>query len=380
MGDRPHQVPVAVIGGGPAGASAGRALARHGIETLLIERSDGSGNPVGECLAPSANPLLHHLELHDALRASAPLPSFGNRSAWGGDGSLVDRDFLREPFGHGWHLDRPAFNASLLTAAERDGVTVWRRSRVATVDRDGGVWRVGVETAGGARTVAAEFLVDASGRAAAVARRYGGRRRRSDGLVAAVAIFERVGAVVRDAATLLEAADRGWWYSALLPHGRLVVVWFTDPDLLAADAAWRRERWWDLLEASDATRERVMACEVERAATIQVMAAGSGIVLPPVGDGWIAAGDAAAAFDPLSSHGIASALGMGHRAARAVAACLRGDAAAITAYGDGILAEFARYLWLQHAYYAEEQRWPEAPFWQRRHGGAGAHDRGTRGA
>ena len=54
---------VAILGGGPAGASAALELARLGIDTLLIEQTDGSGNPVGECLAPSANPLLRQLGL-----------------------------------------------------------------------------------------------------------------------------------------------------------------------------------------------------------------------------------------------------------------------------------------------------------------------------
>src|SRR3954453_14001940 len=124
---------VAVIGGGPAGVSAARELARCGVATLLLERSDGSGNPVGECLAPSANALLHRLGLYDALFASGALPSHGNRSSWGGDGALLDRDFLREPLGHGWHLDRPRFNAILLDAAASAGVTVWRRAKVRSL-------------------------------------------------------------------------------------------------------------------------------------------------------------------------------------------------------------------------------------------------------
>jgi flavin-dependent dehydrogenase len=87
-----------------------------------------------------------------------------------------------------------------------------------------------------------------------------------------------------------------------------------------------------------------------------------------MGDGWIAAGDAAAAYDPLSSHGIGSALAGGRQAADAVAAHLDGDGAAFTNYRERLLAEYARYLWTRDGYYRDERRWSGAPFWERRHG------------
>ena len=117
---------VAVIGGGPAGSAVAMTLARLGVPVLLIEGGDGTGNPIGETLAPSATPLLHRLGAIDALRASHPLPCHGNRSSWGGNGSLVEHDFLREPYGPGWHLDRPTFNAALLATADGAGAACWR--------------------------------------------------------------------------------------------------------------------------------------------------------------------------------------------------------------------------------------------------------------
>ncbi|MCO5223348.1 MAG: tryptophan 7-halogenase [Thermomicrobiales bacterium] len=232
---------VAVLGGGPAGASAALELARLGIDTLLIEQTDGSGNPIGECLAPSANPLLRQLGLDEILRASNALPSHGNRSIWGEAGVVDDRDFLRDPHGQGWHLDRLAFNRALLDLAETAGVSVWRQHRITAIERANGAWRIAAAAPDGEATLHAPMLVDASGRRSLLARHARIRRHTFDSQVAAVSVLhpDRHADPLRDATTTIEAVEHGWWYTALLPDQRLAVAWFTDPDLLTAHAAWR---------------------------------------------------------------------------------------------------------------------------------------------
>jgi flavin-dependent dehydrogenase len=365
---RTDRAVVAVIGGGPAGASAALELARCGIETRLLERSDGSGNPAGECLAPSANPLLHRLGLDEVMLRSGAVPSYGNRSSWGGAGAPADRDFLREALGHGWHLDRSAFNGALLDAVEAVGVPVWRQTRMTALTRIGDTWEIRTASSGGARTLHARMLVDASGRAAVVARRQAVRRRVFDTQIAAVTILEGDGrpARLQDATTVIEAAAYGWWYAALLPDRRLAVAWFTDPDLLSRSGACRPPGWWDLLRSSDLVRNLVASHGYGMPKRIRVLAAGSSLLNRATGDGWVAAGDAAAAFDPLSSHGIGSALASGTSAAKAVAATLAGDDSASAAYEERLRSGYARYLWERHAYYADERRWPQSPFWARR--------------
>lgn len=365
----PGRTAVAVVGGGPAGASAALELARSGIETVLIEQGDGSGSPAGECLAPSTNPLLRRLGLDVVLRTSGAIPSHGNQSSWGGDGAVANRHFLSDPHGHGWHLDRPAFNQALLEAVEAAGVPVWRQNRVTSLERSGGTWQVRTASPRDERTLDAGMLVDASGRRAVVARRERVRRRTFDTQVAAVGFLKADGnaAPLNDATTMIEAAACGWWYAALLPDRRLAVAWFTDPDLLAADAAWQPAGWWNLLRQSDLVGRLVAAHRYGMPSRIGVLAAGSSLQTRPTGDGWIAAGDAAAAHDPLSSHGIGSALAGGRLAARAVAATLGGDDAALMTYRERLLAGYARYLWERHAYYADERRWADTPFWRRRH-------------
>jgi len=91
----------------------------------------------------------------------------------------------------------------------------------------------------------------------------------------------------------------------------------------------------------------------------------------PCGERWIAAGEAAVGFDPLSSMGIGYALLSGIEAARAVAAALGGQGAALTVYAASIAQHYDSYRLQQRAYYQMEQRWPDAPFWARRHAESG---------
>ena len=187
---RTERAVVAVIGGGPAGASAALELARRGIETRLLERSDGSGSPVGECLAPSANPLLQRLGLDRCLLASGALPSYGNRSSWGGDGAprIVTSCASRSATA-GISIARPSTRPCSIRWRRR-GSPSGGRPGLPSLERAGGIWTIGTASPDGARTLHASVLVDASGRAAVVARRQAVRRRAFDTQVAAVAVLD----------------------------------------------------------------------------------------------------------------------------------------------------------------------------------------------
>ena len=56
------------------------------------------------------------------------------------------------------------------------------------------------------------------------------------------------------------------------------------------------------------------------------------------------------------------------RCSVAVRALLAGLTGALSDYAERLARSYARYLWAWQAYYAEETRWPDAPFWRRRQG------------
>jgi flavin-dependent dehydrogenase len=82
---------------------------------------------------------------------------------------------------------------------------------------------------------------------------------------------------------------------------------------------------------------------------------------------WLAIGDAAMAFDPLASQGIAKALDHGERAALHIAAHLAGDASSLPTLALSLEREYAAYRATRASYYRIEKRWLQSAFWKRRH-------------
>ncbi|WP_017240896.1 NAD(P)-binding protein [Streptomyces sp. SS] len=384
-----------VAGAGPAGSVAALCLARAGRRVLLLDprpgdrpagpagaaaTTDSDGPPrdlphhrlrgagpyrIGETLPSAARPLLRDLGLLAGLGADGHLPCTGTEAAWG-SGELYGRGNVLDPHGPGWHLDRVRFDAFLCGAAEDAGA---RPVCGVAVRRTGqpGAWRLVVRERGEERELPCAWVVDATGRRAVIARQ-GAVRLRQDRLVAAYAVLPGPAPVDQDLRTLVEAAPDGWWYTARVPAGRLVAH-LTDLDL--ADPRLRTTAGF--LEWAARTRHvrpRLDGYAAGRPPDPRWAPAHGQRLAPPAGPGWVAAGDAALACDPLSSQGILTALHTGVRAARAVDRCLRGggrgDEDALAEYSAFVDEVAARYLTHHARAYADERRWPSAPFWARR--------------
>lgn len=347
-----------VVGAGPAGATAALVLARAGVAVTLVAAPEATAFPFGEGLPPAARPVLAALGLEARVEAQGHRHALGNVSAWGSD-ALAATDFILHPFGSGWHLDRRAFDRGLREAAREAGAMIvpgWLRG----ADGCAGAWRACIETEGGTEsTVTAEVVVDCSGRRCIFARRRGAKRRRLDRLVACAALLASA-TDDADATTLIEAERDGWWHTARLPDGTRIVMFVTDGDLPGARGVRTRDAFCERLHRT----RRVGPLCAERgyaiASRLAVAAADTARLDRVHGDGWFAAGDAAASFDPISSQGIMTAMKSGQQAA---AAALDGSA---VSYAVAVDAVWARYGAERASIYAQEQRWPDAPFWARR--------------
>ncbi len=363
---------IVIVGGGPAGAVAAITLLGRGHEVTVLEANLESLRKMGECLSPGANEMLRTLGLLDSMEADGHLPSLGNRAFWG-KVAPVERDFLFGTKGGGWHLDRRRFENDLAEIARVAGVR-WRTGhRVRVFHRERDLWQLQVDSPEEAVQLESDFVIDATGRTRALARKLGtvhfarlpeGGPDRLLGLAATFAApdpLQRDQAGLRDRFTVVEATETGWWYSALLGDGSLVVAAMTDADLLP-----KGDPWTMLLARAQQTQSRIEqhGGQLESAPTAR-SAAGSRLDQAH-GVRWLAVGDAALAFDPLSSYGITSAMGTSYYAAHAIADTFAGDRKALPIYQALLDQTWERYLQQHAEHYAIEKRWPGATFWSRR--------------
>lgn len=348
---------VLVIGGGPAGIAAATMLARSGISVAVLERSGYEADGVGETLSPAAASWLAAMGVDLATIPSVASP--GICSAWSTQETL-HTDFMFSMHGHGWHVDRRAFDAALAARAARSGIAVRTGVRVHSCRRVGTRWSVRTHEG----EYEAQWIVDATGRRGMLNH----RKNRGDRLVAATA--QLTGATHPDRRLVIEAVPDGWWYFAPLPADRAVAVWMTDADLLPPTVKHRDAAW-----SEGVSRTSIVFSRMRDAAAGPITVRPAGMIAADrvVGDAWIAVGDAAFALDPLSGVGIVHALSSGCRAGRALHAAMAGDLSLIARYERDMAEQWRVSVAQWLARYGEVSRWKYTPFWSRRGGSVSHH-------
>src|SRR5258707_687427 len=159
----PSVVDVAVIGGGPAGATVARLLALWGHRVHVLARP--SPRPaLAESLPPSCAKLLERLGVREAMEEAAFLRSTGNTVRWAGGDERVER------FGGnalGYQVRRDALDRVLLREAVKSGAAGVRATVLAADSRshEHSPTEVRFDSGRGPRVTHARWVTDCTGRA-----------------------------------------------------------------------------------------------------------------------------------------------------------------------------------------------------------------------
>ena len=349
---------VVVVGGGPGGSSTATFLADGGLRVALFERERFPRFHVGESLMPATMLLL------EELGARAAIEERGFQLKYGAtfideDNNAATQTFYFLP-GQPWpnysyQVPRAEFDTVLLEHATKRGVTVFQPATVEGTEFDAGGVTLTVSGENGRFSVRAKMLVDASGRDALLATRYGRRTRIPN--LGKVALFAHYKGAARRSG--LEEGNirvyvfrEGWfWWIPLagdvtsvgaVCHARTVKQWTGEPEGLL-DAMIARSRG-----VSENLAGAVRITPVHRVANFSYHNS------PVVGDRFVAVGDAIAFVDPIFSGGVYIALRTGQLAAAAILQAFRaGDFSArrFAAYERRVRAGLAPLFQFIHKYY-----------------------------
>jgi flavin-dependent dehydrogenase len=302
---------VAIVGGGPAGATLATLLAMRGVRVLVAD-ADCRRGPPAEVLPPAAVPVLDSLGLLSELEGCPDLARscLGVVKRWG---AVQERhEYLTDAGGRGWVVDRGSFDEKLKQRARRAGAHWLALTRLQGVARRAPEWCLALNGPNGSHNARARFLVDASGRARAVTRRIGVTIERSSKLTASWPGPRPLMLEAGASWLHVSAADAGWSYTLTDPRNRACTVALSFGARAGARGA-----------------QHVSAC--------------SQLLSSCFGDGWAAVGDAAAAFDPITSQGLTNALASARALASAVEAALqtpRAAEASLRLYDDAMTRTF----------------------------------------
>jgi flavin-dependent dehydrogenase len=361
---------VAIVGAGPAGTAAACKLAQAGCRVGVFEaRSTPHEFRCGETLAGHALQVLEKLGVAQWFDAAKQIPSHGVEVSWGA-AKIVFTPSITNPHGGGFHIARASFERKLEERALEHGVQLRHGARLRAIERTRSGFSACFEcksqstrdTSSTREVIEASYVIDASGRSCAVARRLGSLASRFDEQIALVGWLAPVaGRAALPACLLLEAREAGWWYTVPLPDGFSVSAFVCDP-VRSSDLT-PSARWHAELAKTLHTGRRVNGYALKH---LEVVACGSSKLDVAGGMGWIALGDAAMTYDPLSAQGPDKALRAGVDFASQFAA--RGATGfAVDEYQARCDEEFSTYRKTLRWFHAQEQRWRGAPFWLNRH-------------
>jgi hypothetical protein len=336
---------IVILGAGPAGAAVALGLQRLGHRVTLI--SEWRRFAALEGVSVRVLDALRSVGLHQALTEAA-LPS-QRQVSWNGQHHAQNIEYL---------LDRPLFDRGLREDLRLAGVELIE-GRVLRVQSSANGHRIEID---GHEPLLARFLVEARGRQApAIGKGLRGPE--------TVSLLNRWQGTPGSTASAVESLADGWAWMARRADGQCYWQWTVDVASAGLPGKAMLLDYCRQRRGESAVARGFFGGEPEL--DLQLHARSSTAILNPqvCGDNWIRVGDAAMAVDPLSGNGIFQSLSSALQAPTVINTLLckpERTALARRFHQQRVEQLFLRFARIGRDFYADEQRWPDHPFWQAR--------------
>lgn len=335
------------------------------FQVTIIDKLAEPKDRIGESLAPAAQRIFRELNLCQDLDAKIEQKLYrknlGMQSYWGSDQVHIV-DHMRNPDGLGLNLDRKEFEVYLRRIAEERGVQCLWATKLQSSKYQDSHWMITARAKDLDYKITTNFVIDATGRQSHFARSQGVERTHYDKLIAC---WMSLPNTLENKMSTISASEHGWWYSAVVPKDKRVIAFQTDSDI------YEKTRFKSLESLLELSKENPHITEILNNSDLSalefhgVTSANSTKLNHIAGRQWLAIGDAAISFDPLSSQGMFNAMACAMQLKHLIMKVGFGEVLT-QHYSTQIDSIWRSYLQHKDIFYRQELRWRESEFWRRR--------------
>ncbi len=353
-----------VIGGGPAGATAGAVLAEKGRRVAVLERERFPRYHIGESLMPYCYFPLERIGLIEEIKQSH-FPKKYSVQFVNTMGKVSQPFYFFQHLEHEasttWQVVRSEFDQMILEKARANGAEIREQTTAREL-----IWEEGkvvgvraVNAAGEEEELRAPITIDATGRDALAVTRNGWKVR--DPYLNKIAIWTYYKGAMRDpgidegSTTVAYVPDRGWFWYIPLPDDIISVGIVAEKEYLYRDTRDLAEIFAREIQANPWVAEHL--APGEQFGKYWVTGEYSYRSQHCAANGLILAGDAFAFLDPVFSSGVFLALRSGELAGEAADAALTANdfsAEQFRGYGEYLVTGIEAMRKLVYAFYDQD--------------------------
>ncbi len=292
------------------------------------------------------------------FESTAIQKTYGYHSMWGTKKVTDTNFFFHRPYQYGLKIDKQAI-LTALSVQQKDHIHTY--SDILDINNSADGIELTLRQENTTETIQGKILIDATGRNRAILEKLNVTTLHFDNLMAFSCHIPLQKHPAIKHPVYIESFEQGWGIISTLSATQSVFTLFTNKENPKWQEFRKYENWPKILANTTLLRDFAQPYD---SINVKGGLANSSKAQTIAGHNWMAIGDAALAFDPLSSHGITNSLYTTQTAASAIEKYLNSDTNALKEYTQNLNEIFDQYLKTKNQLYTNERRWPNSPFWQ----------------
>lgn len=346
---------VIILGSGISGLVLSTLLTRGKISHVILDRiQKQKPMALAETLPPSAMGLLEELDLISVFTQTAVKKTYGYHALWGSSQLQTVDFFYSNPYKYGLKLNK---QATLDSLREKVAKSICSYHQLNTIEFSEKEVLVKISQQNGETIIEGKWIIDATGRNRALLNVLKIPVQEYDDLMAFSCHLPitKHHSLIHEVYT--ESFAHGWGIVSALSEDKQVMTLFTRKSNGMHQELTQYDYWKTILADTHYLKDFLAEKAPDQ---IIGKKANSSASTSFSGSNWIAIGDAAFTFDPLSSHGITNAVYTAKKAFDLISTSAYNS----SQHQNDLKAIFKAYLNSKNGMYQSETRWREEDFWK----------------